>query len=92
MEWLALIGDGLKTACDALAPFPKNIDSYLASGQLELLSHPSWYLESMGRLKSFDEISGALLHKQDQALAKGFKFLRAAGDAGGFGNRAEQRF
>jgi hypothetical protein len=71
-----------EAACASLAPFLKNVESYLASGQLELLSHPSWYLNSMGHLKSFEEISGALLRKQDEALAKGFKFLRAAGDAG----------
>lgn len=70
------------SACDALAPLVNDVDRYLASGQLQLLSHPAWYLDSMGHLKSFEEISGALLRKQDEALAKGFKFLRAAGDAG----------
>jgi hypothetical protein len=58
------------------------VGGYLASGQLELLSHPNWYLDSSGQLKSFEEISGALIVKQDQALAKGLKYLRAAGDTG----------
>ena len=31
-------------------------------------------------IKSFEEIAGALLAKQDEALARGFRFLRGAGD------------
>jgi len=34
------------------------------------------------RLESFEEIAEAFLVRQDRALAKGFKFLRAAGDTG----------
>jgi hypothetical protein len=71
-----------EAACDAIGGFLGDVEGYVASGQLELLSHPDWYLDSSQRLKSFEEICGALLFKQDQALAKGFKFLRAAGDAG----------
>lgn len=71
-----------KTACDALAQHVEDIDGYVDSGQLEMLSHPNWYLDPLGRLKSFEEISKALLVKQDGALARGFKFLRAAGDTG----------
>jgi hypothetical protein len=59
-----------------------DVDDYLGSGQLEMLSHPNWYLDRFGRLKSFEQISEALLAKQDRALARGFKFLRAAGDTG----------
>jgi hypothetical protein len=69
-------------ARDALAKSVDDVDGYLASGQLEMLPHPIWYLAPSGRLKSFEEISGALLRKQDEALARGFKFLRAAGDTG----------
>ena len=69
-------------ACDALVRLVGSVDRYLASGQLEVLSHRSWYLGSLDRLKSFEEITEALLFKQDQALQRGFKFLRAAGDAG----------
>ncbi|HVV50898.1 MAG TPA: MEDS domain-containing protein [Polyangia bacterium] len=71
-----------KDAYKALAEHVAGVDGYLASGQLEVLSHRSWYLGSLDRLKSFEEIAQALLVKQDQALSKGFKFLRAAGDAG----------
>ena len=71
-----------KAACDALARHVEGVEAFLASGQLEMLPHPDWYLDEAGRLKSFDEISAALLGRQDRALAKGFKFLRAAGDAG----------
>ena len=72
-----------KAACDALARcVEEDVDTYFASGQLEMLSHPSWYFDPSGRLKSFEEVSDALLVKQDQALARGYKFLRAAGDAG----------
>jgi hypothetical protein len=71
-----------KDACKALARLVEGVDRYLASGQLEVLSHRSWYLGPSGRLKSFEEICEALLFKQDQALARGFKFLRAAGDTG----------
>lgn len=69
-------------ACHALSHHIEEVEDYLASGQLEMLSHPHWYLDSSGRLKSFEEISHALLARQDRALAKGFKFLRAAGDSG----------
>lgn len=71
-----------KAACRALEKHVEGVDEYVASGQLEMLSHPNWYLDPTGRLKSFEEISKALLLKQDSALAKGFKFLRAAGDTG----------
>ncbi|MBV8882313.1 MAG: MEDS domain-containing protein [Planctomycetaceae bacterium] len=71
-----------EAACDALAKSADDVDRYLATGQLELLSHPNWYLDRSGGLKSFEEIGGALLAKQDQALSRGFKFLRAAGDTG----------
>ena len=71
-----------KSACDALAPYLEDVDGYFASGQLEMLSHPDWYLDPGGQLKPFEEISEALLVKQDRALANGFKFLRAAGDTG----------
>ncbi len=66
----------------ALAPFVEDVDACFASGQLEVLSHRAWYLGPHERLKSFEEISEALVGKQNQALARGFKFLRAAGDTG----------
>ena len=72
----------IKAARGAIAGHVEDIDAYIASGQLEMLAHPEWYLDAAGRLKSFEEVSSALLERQDRALAKGFKFLRAAGDAG----------
>ncbi len=66
----------------ALAHHVEGVDDYIGSGQLEMLSHPDWYLDQSARLKSFEKIATALLAKQDRALAKGFKFLRAAGDSG----------
>jgi hypothetical protein len=69
-------------ACRALAEHVENLEGRLAGGQLEVLSYRGWYLSSLERLKSFEEISHALLLKQDQALARGFKSLRAAGDTG----------
>ncbi len=71
-----------QAACDALARHIDGVDDYFGSGQLEMLTHPEWYLDTSGRLKSFEKISEALLDRQDRALAKGFKFLRAAGDTG----------
>jgi len=71
-----------EAACEALADHLANVEAYLATGQLEILSHPNWYLDATGQLKSFEEVATALLEKQDQALAKGYKFLRAAGDTG----------
>jgi hypothetical protein len=69
-------------ACEVLSRFVDDVDDYVASGQLEMLSHPSWYLDDGGRLKTFEQIGAALLARQDRALANGYKFLRAAGDAG----------
>lgn len=80
--WVLPESVGKQTACAALTEFTQNVDSYLTSGQLEILSHREWYLDSDGRLKSFEQIAAALLEKQDQVLAKGYKFLRAAGDTG----------
>lgn len=71
-----------ETACKAIARSVDDVEAYVASGQLEILPHPGWYLDRSGHLKCFEEIAEALLRKQDQALARGFKFLRAAGDAG----------
>lgn len=71
-----------QAASIAIAQWIEDVDSYFASGQLEIMSHPDWYLDASGRLKSFEEVANALLAKQDRALARGFKLLRAAGDAG----------
>jgi hypothetical protein len=71
-----------QAACEALRRHVGDVEPYLASGQLEMLSHPRWYFNAGGRMKSFEEVAKALLEKQDRALARGFKFLRAAGDAG----------
>ena len=80
--WVMPEAVSTKAACDALRRHVGDVESYLASGQLEMMSHPEWYLDTAGRLKSFEVISTALLERQDRALEKGFKFLRAAGDAG----------
>lgn len=72
----------MQAARHALSHHVEDLDDYIASGQLEMTSHPNWYLDDSGRLKSFEDISTALLQKQDSALAKGYKFLRAAGDTG----------
>jgi hypothetical protein len=64
------------------------MDGYLASGQLEMLTTPNWYLDPAGPLNSLEEIAAALPAKQDRALAKGSKV--AAGGRRhrlGFGNR-----
>lgn len=71
-----------KAACDAVAQHIDGVDGYVASGQLEILYYRNWYLDPFGRLKPFEEIASALLAKQNQALARGYKFLRAAGDTG----------
>lgn len=71
-----------EAACDTLGRLVDDVDARLASGQLEILAHPTWYLDPTGRLKSFEEIGAGLIDRQDRALAKGFKFLRAAGDSG----------
>ena len=77
-------------ACDAPVRSVERVGSYLASGQLELLSHSNWYLDTAGRLKSFEEIAGALPGRQDQVLAKRFKFLRGWEIPAGFRERPEQ--
>lgn len=71
-----------KDACDVVGRFVNDVDAYVASGQLEVLTHDNWYLDASGRFKAWEEIRGALVEKQERALGKGFKFLRAAGDAG----------
>lgn len=71
-----------EAARHALSHHIDDVDEYVACGQLEMMTHPHWYLCESGRMKSFEEIATALLAKQDRALAKGYKFLRAAGDAG----------
>lgn len=80
--WVLPAAVSKKDACTALARCVQDVDGYFTRGQLEILSHPDWYLDAAGRLKSFEEIAKALLEKQDLALARGFKFLRAAGDTG----------
>lgn len=72
----------LSAGRQALGKSISNIDGFFSSGQLQMLSHKDWYLGPSGKLKSFEEVAGALLAKQDQALSRGFKFLRAAGDTG----------
>lgn len=59
-----------------------DVQGYLANGRLELGFHRDWYLDASARMKSFEEVSTALLVEHEQALSKGLKFLRAAGDAG----------
>ena len=69
-------------ACAALSRYVKDVDARIERGQLELLPHDEWYLNRSGRLKSWEEISAALIGRQEQALARGFESVRAAGDAG----------
>lgn len=71
-----------QTVYDALAGSVDDVESRVDSGQLEVLPATRWYLDASGRLKSFEEISTALLGRQNQALARGFRSLRAAGDTG----------
>jgi hypothetical protein len=80
--WVLPTSTTTDAACDALAQSVDDVEAHLASGRLEFGFHPDWYLDSLGRMKSFEEIAGALLLKQNQALSKGLRFLRAAGDAG----------
>ena len=80
-----------KAARAALARHVDAVEDYIAGGQLEILSHRDWYLDAAGRLKSFEEIARALLGRQDRALEKGFKFLRAAGDTGWVSGTEESR-
>ena len=80
--WVLPASTTFDAACDALSKSIHDVDAYLANGRLELGFHPDWYLDGSGRMKSFEEIAGALLAKQDKALSKGLKFLRAAGDTG----------
>jgi hypothetical protein len=71
-----------ESARAALLKVVPNVDDFLASGQLEMMPHSDWYLDASGQLKSFESVAEALLGRQDRALSKGFKFLRAAGDCG----------
>jgi hypothetical protein len=80
--WVLPTSTTKDAACDALARSVHDVQAYLADGRLELGFHRDWYLDASSRMKSFEEISTALVVKQDQALSKGLKFLRAAGDAG----------
>jgi hypothetical protein len=69
-------------ACAALSELVPDVAARVAAGQLEILPYSTWYLDASGNLKSFEEISAALVGRQDQAIARGFRFLRAAGDTG----------
>ena len=80
--WVLPASTTMDAACDALARSIPDVNAYLANGRLELGYHPEWYLDASGRMKSFEEIATALLAKQDQALSKGLRYLRAAGDTG----------
>ena len=80
--WVLPTSTTIDAACDAIALSLPDVDAYRANGRLELDFHSTWYLDRSGRMKSFEEVSAALLLKQDQALSKGLRFLRAAGDAG----------
>ena len=80
--WVVPEAVTMKAVCEALGDHVPDVEAYLASGQLEILSHPNWYLDAAGQLKTFEQVAQALLEKQERALAKGYKFLRAAGDTG----------
>jgi hypothetical protein len=80
--WVLPTSASADAACDALSRAIPDVRSYVADGRLEFGFHPNWYLDRSGRMKSFEEIAGALLEKQDHALSKGLRYLRAAGDTG----------
>ena len=80
--WVLPSSTTTDAACDAIARSLPDVNAYLANGRLELGFHSDWYLDQSGRMKAFEEIAGALLQKQDRALSKGLRFLRAAGDTG----------
>lgn len=89
--WVLPSREAMQAALARLPKLVENVDGCLKSGQLELLPHRSWYLDAAGRFKTFEEIAGALLAKQDRALAKGFKSVRAAGDAGWISGTQQSR-
>lgn len=80
--WVPPTGLPDEDAREALARQVGDPAPYFADGQLELISRTDWYMHPEGRLRSFEEIRDALVLKQNQALARGFRLLRAAGDAG----------
>jgi hypothetical protein len=80
--WVLPSSTTADAACDALSQSLPDVSSYLADGRLELGFHRDWYLDSSARMKTFEDIAGALMIKQEKVLSKGLKFLRAAGDAG----------
>lgn len=71
-----------ESALEGLSLFVGDVERRVREGQLELLHHEQWYLDHFGNLKSFEQIATALLGRQEQMLARGYKFMRAAGDGG----------
>jgi hypothetical protein len=78
-------------ALKAISRHVPDLGAFLAAGQLEILNRRDWYLDAAGRFKSFEEIAAALVGRQDQAMARGFSSLRAAGDAGWTSGTQESR-
>jgi hypothetical protein len=89
--WITPESVSAEKACEAVGRHIGDTGEYLASGQLELMQHPDWYLDAEGNFKSFEELSAGLLGRQDRALDNGFAFLRAAGDAGWVSGTEESR-
>lgn len=56
-----------------------HLSSYLASGQLEIVSYDKWYLDSRGIFDA-EKVLGRLRQKLDKALSEGWAGLRIAGN------------
>jgi PAS domain S-box-containing protein len=76
--WITSEPLGASEARESLQRAMPNLEDYLESGQLEILSHSEWYLKG-GRFDS-DEVLAGWLEKLEYATDSGYDGLRLSGN------------
>ncbi|MFC1949475.1 MEDS domain-containing protein [Chloroflexota bacterium] len=76
--WVTSEPLGVKEATASLGKAVRDLDGYIAKGQLEILDYSQWYTKS-GKFDA-DEVLQGWVDKEKMALEKGFSGLRLTGN------------
>jgi PAS domain S-box-containing protein len=76
--WITSEPLGMKEAKASLGKAVRNLDDYIARGQLEILDYSQWYTKS-GNFDA-DEVLQGWVKEENQALERGFDGLRLTGN------------
>jgi len=76
--WVTSEPLGIKEAKASLSKAVRNLDDYIAKGQIDIIDYSEWYTKS--GIFNADEVLQGWFEKENQALERGFDGLRLTGN------------